>query len=152
MQYQLRFSGRHYEMIKEHLFPGDGKEAVAVILCGRHETNGISILITHKVILIPLDECEREQDFINWKTERIIPFFEEAEKRNMGIVKIHSHPGGYPEFSSVDDKSDGEFFPAVYCWSETQSVHGSSVMLPNGKIGLCHCLPQLKVVDRNIMH
>lgn len=134
MQYQLRFSGKHYELIRQHLFPGDVKEAVAVVLCGRHEKDGLSILLTHKVELIPHNECERYPEYVKWKTERIIPFLEEVEKRNFGILKIHSHPGGYPKFSKVDDKSDSELFPSVYSWSETKSIHGSAVMLPDGRV------------------
>lgn len=134
MQNQLRVSGKHYQQLQRHLFPGDGKEAVAVALCGRYERNGISILLTHKLELIPHEECERDGDYVHWKTDRIIPFLEEAEKRNMAILKIHCHPGGYPQFSDIDDQSDAELFPSVFSWSETESVHGSAVMLPDGKI------------------
>jgi hypothetical protein len=134
MQNQLRLSGKHYQQLKMHLFPGDDKEAVAVALCGRHEAAGVSILLTHQMELIPYKECEREEDFVRWKTDRIMPFLEEVEKRNMAIVKIHCHPGGYPAFSEIDDRSDAELFPSVFDWSETTGVHGSAVMLPDGKI------------------
>lgn len=134
MQNQLRVSGRHYKLLQQHLFPGDGKEAVAVALCGRYERDGVSILLTHKLELIPHDECERHGDYVHWKTDRIIHFLEEAEKSNMAILKIHCHPGGYPKFSDIDDQSDIEFFTSVFSWSETESVHGSAVMLPDGKI------------------
>lgn len=134
MQRQLRLQGRHYQALKNHLFPGDGKEAVAVILCGRYETEEYSMLLSHQILLIPHEECERDKNYVKWKTDRVIPYFEEAEKRNFGIVKIHSHPTGYPKFSKVDDESDAAFFPAAFNWSETNSVHGSMVMLPDGKI------------------
>ena len=134
MQRLLRIQGRHYNMLKNHLFPGDGKEAVAVLLCGRHETDEASILLSHQIVLIPHEECERDENFVKWKTERVISFLEEVEKRNFAIVKIHSHPTGYPKFSEVDDESDAAFFPAAFSWSETENVHGSTVMLPGGKI------------------
>jgi molybdopterin/thiamine biosynthesis adenylyltransferase len=134
MQNQLRISGKHYKQLLQHLFPGDGKEAVAVALCGRFERDGISILLTHKLELIPHEECQRDGDYVHWQTDRIIPFLEEVEKKNMAIVKIHCHPGGYPRFSDIDDRSDGELFPSVFSWSETESVHGSAVMLPDGRI------------------
>lgn len=134
MHYQLRIQGRHYTAIKNHLFPGDGKEAVAVLLCGRHEVEGLSVLLSHKIILIPHEECERDEQFVKWKTERLLPFFEEAEKKNFALVKMHSHPTGYPKFSRIDDESDSTFFPAAFSWSETESVHASTIMLPDGKI------------------
>jgi hypothetical protein len=133
-QYQLKFLEKHYEDLRKHLLPGDGKEAVAVILCGRHEDDDRSILLGHELILIPHDECERDSNFIKWKTTRVVPFFERLEKDNFAIVKIHSHPGGYPEFSEVDDLSDATFFSAAFAWSETDSVHASLIMLPDGKI------------------
>lgn len=134
MQYQLRVSGKHFQKLQQHLFPGDGKEAVAVALCGRYEKNGLSVLLTHKIELIPHNECKRFEDYIQWKTEKIIPLIEIAEKQNMAILKIHSHPGGYPKFSQVDDTSDFEFFQSVFGWCDYDGVHGSAVMLPDGKI------------------
>ena len=109
MHYQLRIAGRHYNSLQQHLFPGDGKEAVAVAICGRYEKDGISILLTHKIELIPHNECDRDANFVNWKTERIIPFLELAEKENMAILKIHSHPGGYMKFSDIDDVSETNY-------------------------------------------
>jgi len=88
MLHQLRIAGKHYKMLKQHLFPRDGKEAVAVLLCGRYEKDELSILLTHKIELIPHNECKRTEDFISWKTDRIIPLIEEAEKNNMAILKI----------------------------------------------------------------
>ncbi|NVN97364.1 ThiF family adenylyltransferase [Candidatus Nomurabacteria bacterium] len=132
MQYQLRFSGKHFQTIQQHLFPGDGKEAVAVVLCGRFEKNGLSILLTHKVELIPHKECIRDNDKILWKTDRIIHLIETAEKHKMAILKIHSHPNSYPYFSKIDDVSDSELFKSVFGWCEYNGVHGSVIMLPDG--------------------
>jgi len=134
MQYQLRLSGNHHAILQKHLFPGDGKEAVAVALCGRYEGSELSILLTHKLELIPHNECYRDEDFIRWKTERIIPLLEEAEKYDMAILKIHSHPGGYRRFSSVDDHSDNELFSSVFGWCDGDGVHGSAIMLPGGEM------------------
>ncbi len=134
MHYQLRIAGKHYKSLQQHLFPGDGKEAVAVALCGRYERDGISVLLTHKIELIPHDECERDALFVNWKTERIIPFLEEAAKHNLAILKIHSHPTGYPEFSKTDDQSDQELFTSVFGWCDYNGVHASAVMVPDGSI------------------
>lgn len=134
MWYQLKIQGNHYNLLKNHLFPGDGKEAVAVLLCGRHETEHSSILLSHKLLLIPYEECERDKKYVRWKVDRLLPFFEEVEKRNFALVKIHSHPDGYPKFSELDDVSDAIFFPAAFSWGETKSVHASLIMLPDGKI------------------
>jgi hypothetical protein len=134
MQYWLRLSGEIHEQLKQHLFPGDGKEAVAIVLCGRHEKNDVSILLSHKLLLIPYSECVRDQDYLNWKTEQIVPYLEEASSKNFAILKIHSHPGGYGRFSALDDKADNELFSSIYGWCESESMHGSAIMLPGGRI------------------
>lgn len=134
MQYQLRISGKHYNNLKQHLLPGDGKEAVAFALCGRHENEDFSILLIHKLLLLRYTECERAVDSIKWKTEQIIPFLEEAAKSKMAVLKIHSHPGGFSQFSEIDDLSDNELFKSVFGWCDGEGVHGSLVLLPNDKL------------------
>ena len=134
MQYELRVSGKHFQKLQQHLFPGDGKEAVAIVLCGRYEKDDLSVLLTHKIELIPHNECKRYKDSIFWKTERIIHLIETAEVNNMAIMKIHSHPDAYPNFSEIDNTSDFEFFQSVFGWCDSDSVHGSAVMLPDGEI------------------
>ncbi|NNT71572.1 ThiF family adenylyltransferase [Flavobacterium sp. IMCC34852] len=134
MRYQLKIAGKHFKSLQQHLFPGDGMEAVAVVLCGRYERDGISILLTHKIELIPHDECNRDPNFVHWKTERIIPLLEQAEKQNLAILKIHSHPAGYLQFSKTDDESDNELFQSVFGWCDYDGVHASAVMLPDGKV------------------
>jgi hypothetical protein len=159
MKYELKIAGTFYEQLKKHLFPKDNKEAVAVLLCGRHETDDVSILLTHKLLLIPYEECERGEDYITWKMDRVMPFLEEVEKRNFALLKIHSHPGGYDKFSLTDDKSDHEFFTTAFSWSETDSLHGSAIMLPDGRI-LCrtfdkalnaYAMDKISVVSNSIM-
>lgn len=135
MELQLRISGLHHEILKQHLLPADGREAVAVALCGHYNHNGKKILVVHDLTLIPHNECyTREWDLLCWPTERIIPYFERIGKNNLAILKIHSHPGGYDQFSNVDDASDHEFFDSVFGWSTTNEPHASAVMLPEGKI------------------
>lgn len=135
MKVELRISGVHYDALKEHLFPADGKEAVAVALCGRHTSGLNKRLLVHDLTLIPHSECDvRERDLITWPTERIIPYFHRICKQDFALVKIHSHPGGYPMFSEVDDSSDNEFFNSVFGWAINSEPHASAVMLPTGRL------------------
>lgn len=134
MQYQLSISGLHYELIKSHLFPGDNLEAVCVALCGRLSNKHIHKLLVHEVVHIPYSECHRTPDLVSWQTERIAPIIEEASKNDWAIVKIHCHPGGYEQFSSLDDNSDTRLFSSIFGWTDCDSPHGSCVMLPDGRI------------------
>jgi len=135
MALQLRISGIHHEILKHHLLPQDGREAVAVALCGRHTTGDGKMLMVHDLTLIPHNECyTREWDLLCWPTERVVPYFEKIGKTDLAILKIHSHPGGYEKFSDTDDRSDHEFFDSVFGWATNSEPHGSAVMLPGGEI------------------
>ena len=76
----------------------------------------------------------RTPDRVTWSTQRLIPLLKEAEKRDLGILKIHSHPGGYPQFSSTDDESDRDLFNSVFGWTDSAFPHASAVMLPDGRM------------------
>ncbi len=135
MKYSLSISGKHYEMLRRHLFPGDGNEAVAIALCGRHSYKGKTKLLVNEIVPIPYESCiVRKPDLINWRTETIIPYLEKAMRKGFGILKIHSHPTGYSNFSSIDDKSDTELFESIFGWMNDDLPHASAVMLPDGEI------------------
>lgn len=132
MKYNLRFTGRQHEKVLAHLFPGDGKEAVAVALCGRRRDADETILLVHDVVLVPHDSCDREADFIRWSPPVLQPALERATGDNFSVLKIHSHPGGFHEFSTLDDESDRRVFESVYGWVD--GPHASAVLLPDGEL------------------
>ncbi len=133
MQIKLRLAEKDHVALRQHLLPGDGLEAVAVALCGRRRSHSNHCLTVRSVVPIPYDECKvRTPDRVTWSTQRLIPLLEEAEKRGLGVLKIHSHPGGYTQFSSVDDESDRDLFNSVFGWTDSKFPHASAVMLPDG--------------------
>lgn len=135
MKYSLSISGDHYDIIKNHLFPGDGFEAIAVALCGRHKTDGSIRLLTHKILPIPYDRCEiRNPGYVKWSTEMIVPLLVEAQKYKFSLITIHSHPTGFNSFSSIDDACDLDLCESFYGWVDDEGPHGSAVMLPDGSI------------------
>lgn len=131
----LRISGIQHQMLYSHLFPGDGNEAVAILLCGRSQFQGTHTLLVQEVIPVPYEVCiERKPDFVHWPTDFINPLLEKAAKRHLALVKIHCHPGGYDRFSSLDDESDELLFTSVHAWIDDDLPHASCIMLPDGKI------------------
>ena len=146
MQYQLNISGIHFKELQNHLYPGDGKEAVAVALCGRYEHNSLVKLMMHELLLIPYSDCnEREADIVSWNTRKIQPLFEKANQKKLSFVKIHSHPTGYRNFSATDDRSDKELFDSAFGWIDGNGPHASVVMLPSGELFGRIFLPTLKI-------
>lgn len=123
-----------YDLLKNHLFPSDGLEAIAIALCGNAITEKSQGLIVYKVIPVDYDDCSiRRVDRVTWKTKVLIPLMEEADKKGLSIVKIHSHPEGGEFFSEIDDISDKTIFSSVFDLVE-RDIHGSLIMLPNGKL------------------
>lgn len=130
----LRMTGKQKRALREHLFPTDGREAVALALCGRRTATDRHCLSVSRVELVPYEQCERRDDGIRWPTERLATLLAEAARRGMAVVKFHSHPGGFDQFSACDNASDQEFFEAANVWCEDSLPHGSVVMLPCGRM------------------
>jgi hypothetical protein len=151
MELQFKISGYDHAKLIKHLFCGDGKESVAIALCGRQRDNKRETMVVHDLKIIPNEECyARECDHVHWPTTDIHSFFSRVANADMAIVKIHSHPGGYDQFSETDDRSDYEFFESVFGWSPSDAPHGSLVMLPGGKLFGRYFYPDLhhRPIDR----
>lgn len=117
-----------------HLFPGDGKEAVAVLLCARRRGDRRHRLLVRYVEEIPHAQCERTAVSVTWQTDTVEDILNRAEAEGLSFIKIHSHPNGYPAFSPTDDRSDGLLLPMVRDSTEIDAPHGSAIMLPSGEV------------------
>lgn len=135
MRVKLRLAQKDHAALRDHLLPGDGLEAVAIALCGRRRSGSRHCVTVRTIVPIPYDECKvRTPDRITWSTQRLVPLLEEASRRDLAILKIHSHPGGYSQFSTVDDESDADLFNSVFGWTDSTFPHASAVMLPGGRM------------------
>jgi proteasome lid subunit RPN8/RPN11 len=131
----LAFSGDQHEHLKSFLFPGDGKEAVAILLCGHRAGDRSHRLVVREIHGIPYDECsERTPLRVTWPPDYTVPMLERATAEGLSVVKVHSHPGGYATFSLTDDKCDAQLLPMIRGWVEADVPHGSAVMLPDGQM------------------
>jgi hypothetical protein len=135
MRIKLRLTQTDHDKLQHHLLAGDGLEAVAVTLCGRRRSDSNHCLTVRSVVPIPYNECTvRTPDRVTWSTQRLIPLLEEASRDDLAILKVHSHPGGYPYFSSIDDESDSDLFNSVFGWTDSAFPHASAIMLPGGRM------------------
>lgn len=118
--------------LREHLFPGDGLEAAAVLVCTRFAGEHLKLLAKH-LILVPYDECtERDANYITWPGSYLEQGIDLAEGESLSIILVHSHPGGYFAFSEVDDQSDAKTIPSLY--QGVEALHGSAIMVPSGAV------------------
>jgi proteasome lid subunit RPN8/RPN11 len=129
----LSLSSDQHEHLKSFLFPGDGNEAVAFLLCGRRAGNRRHRLVVQEIHDVPYDQCPvRTPVQVTWQTDTIVPALERATAKGLSVIKVHSHPGNYAEFSPTDNNSDHQLLPMVRGWVEADVPHGSVVMLPGG--------------------
>ena len=133
MPVSLSLSGDQHEHLKSFLFPGDGKEAVALLLCGRRAGDRRERLIVREIQGIPYDQCsERTATRVTWSPEYVAPMLDRAAEEGLSVVKVHSHPSGGAAFSATDDEGDARLLPMIRGWVEADIAHGSAVMLPGG--------------------
>ena len=90
MKYAFRMTSAQHQELRSHLFPGDGNEAVALLLCGRRSGQDRHIFTVRKSVLIPHDLCKRFPDRITWPTSFVDELWKKAREEHLGIAKIHS--------------------------------------------------------------
>ena len=131
----LRMTGLQHEKLRQHLFPSDGCEAVAVAICGRRAGDDNHILTVREIHVIPYEDCSvRTPIQVTWSTESLVPKLVRLRDTNDALVKIHSHPVGLRGFSATDDKADRDLFASVHGWAESDAPHASCIMLPDGEL------------------
>ena len=129
----LSLSGDQHEHLKTFLFPGDGKEAAALLLCGRRAGDRRERLVVREVQGIPYGSCSvRTGTRVTWPTEYVAPMLDRAAEEGLSVVKLHSHPCGCATFSATDDEGDARLLPMIRGWVEADIAHGTVVMLPDG--------------------
>lgn len=139
-QTKLRITGRQHKALYQHLFPGDGKEAVALALCGvgyfPNETEiSHQVICVHRILPIPYKDCSvRKENQVTWSTDILHNLIPEVKHKKMVILKIHSHPTGINQFSFFDDESDRDLFKGLSGWMDTDFPGISAIMLPDGRI------------------
>ena len=128
----LALSGTMHDQLRRHLFPGDGFEAAALLICTR--TRGPRLrLMVRDIILVPYCACtRRERDRITWPGDYLEMAIDHAEPEGLTIVLLHSHPAGMFGFSGADDHSDKEVLPCLL--EACGNLHGTAIMTPDGAV------------------
>ena len=117
------------DQLRQHLFPGDGLEAAALLLCA--EAGERRKLLGREIIPVPYEECTR------WTISSLGRASmsrrpSTARRRAVVVIAVHSHPGGLFAFSSADDESDRILMSALR--HGTDRMAGSAIMIPNGAV------------------
>jgi hypothetical protein len=119
------------DLLRQHLFPGDGLEAAALLLCAEAGERRKKLL-AREIITVPYNRCARTGNFITWPGEYVEAAIDRAALRGDVVIAVHSHPGGLYAFSSADDESDRSLMSAVR--HGTDRMSGSAIMIPSGAV------------------
>lgn len=119
-----------YNQLRRHLYPGDGLEAAAILVCAR--TPGPRTrLLARDLVVVPYDACrQRAAGLLTWPGRLIEDAIDRAEADNLSLMLVHSHPGGFFGFSDQDDRSDRDTMSAIF--QAIGTTHGSAIMTPDG--------------------
>src|ERR1017187_214194 len=110
----LRLTEEQRVRLQRLLFPGDGREAVVLALCGTLSDSNRLIFCIHEIIEVPLDACVlRTEIAVRWDVKALVPVLQKALKRGLWVLKIHSHPKDYEQFSTQDDQTDLELAKGI---------------------------------------
>ena len=70
MDRSLSLTMEQHTTLKEHLFPGDGKEAVALVLCGQWHGDGRVRFLARTLLPVPHKDCSvRTPVRVTWSTD-----------------------------------------------------------------------------------
>lgn len=133
-EFHLRLTDVQHELLHRHLFPGDGLEALAFLICGRRAGGERHIFVAKELVLVPHSSIVRSESSITWSTSVLDELMGKIFGTGSAIVKLHSHPTGFDSFSSVDDRSDINTLSPFCTLIGDGHSHASAVMLPEGRI------------------
>ena len=133
MTRSLTLTKCQHEELRGMLFPGDGLESAAILIC-RYTGPKRERLIVADILNVPDSACAtRKRDFVSWPGSSIEEAIDKAEQHADAIILTHSHPGGWLKFSKVDDASDRLTMPGLFAAIEADDpYHGSAIMTPDG--------------------
>ena len=128
----LAFGGIMHAGVQRHLFPGDGREAAAILLCA-HTPGPRLRRVVRDVVLVPHVDCPRRtSDALSWPGLWIEKAIDAAETDGLTLILTHSHLGGLFSFSDTDDASDRQVIPTLF--HAFRELHGTAIMTSDGAV------------------
>ena len=145
----LALAGASHGSLRRHLFPGDGCEAAAILLCSRGPGSDLRLLV-RDVLFVPHEACDyRRPDRIGWPGRFLEAAIEQGESENLNLILLHSHPGGHFLFSEADDASDQITMQSLF--QAYGDCHGSAIMTPDGAMRARIYRPNMECLPVNLV-
>lgn len=104
----LSMTGDQHDRLKQFLFPADGKEAVAIALCGRRDGDRRHRLVVRTIEEIPYNACKRTPMQITWPPDLVATAPSTNGYRSSRFTAI---PAAMPPSPGPTTKGIRNFFP-----------------------------------------
>lgn len=125
MRHTLTVTEALCQRVADAVFDSPGLEGAAYLLCGVSETGGEVRLLARDVIPVrPEHYLVRERDRLSIAADSYVPVAKRARLAKEAILFVHSHPGGYPDFSIQDDREEPKLL-AFFHSRAPELPHGS---------------------------
>lgn len=148
MKFTLSLLDSHLDELRELTFSKAGCEGAAFALCSRSQTKSEHRLIVHTII--PVDDAdylERLPDFLSIDSRSYVSAAKQAKSAQYSVVFIHSHPGGFLEYSQQDDREEPKL--QEFLQSRIPNVvHASLILTTDGVIGRVWDQGRFKPLER----
>jgi molybdopterin/thiamine biosynthesis adenylyltransferase len=136
MKYTMTLQEDHLNELKKTLLQPDGKERVAILLCGSAEIKddpwdgGSEFRFLSKQIIV-VDEQDillNTEHLVNWDTKTLRKAMKIAKEQELQLCLVHSHPPGSYKFSEIDDQNERELFKIMYSRNSGHKPHMSLII------------------------
>jgi len=110
----LTIQERHLNRLKEFLIHQDGVERAAYILCGESSSSldpwtghPHRKFFSYDILpVFPGEVLSSSDQHITWKTDSFVRTLKRAQEQGLTVALMHSHTGGFAEFSDQDDANE----------------------------------------------
>lgn len=137
MKYSITFQEKDYDQLVKHLFSDRLKERAAYALCKISKTTDENRLLVREIIYVADEDIEDSSEVhMKIKSISFLRAIKKANDTKQSFVFIHSHPEGFINHSTQDDREEHSLFNTAYNRIRTNSIHGSLVLSsPDKPIG-----------------
>ena len=135
MRYTLTLRDEDLEKLRSEVFSMPGFEGAAFLLCGESRTGDEVRLLGREIIAVaPEDYEERRPDFLSIAAPSYVRVAKRAKVEGLSVVFVHSHPGGYLDYSDQDNREEPKLQEFLVSRAP-ERLHGSLILTETGIIG-----------------
>ena len=128
--FTLTIPEEYFDELQRIVYADPKLEGAAYLLCGLSDTGSERRLLAREVIPVePSDYLRREADRLSIGSDSYVRVAKRARSAGDSVVFVHSHPAGFPDFSSQDDHEDATLHKFLSV-RVPDVPHGSLVLSP----------------------